>query len=222
MAGLTPGSVIRGLGPWGPGLIDKYVNGRFSAHGETAWGRVFLHYTALGQPPGEPRGLPCVAQRSALLRALLAVPTPSAAHTNINAPHLCPSLIRTTRLLIRAPHTGQALTEAEKECFRSYFYHIAAGRGSGEYALRHLLAPGAWAHSPLQERLQELKVCVCVLLLWLWQGCRVVFWHLHAWHMYSCCSLQAVCLPYLVAAELQTQTGSCVHACKCVCLRRCP
>lgn len=36
MAGLTPGSVIRGLGPWGPGLIDKYVNGRFSVHGETA------------------------------------------------------------------------------------------------------------------------------------------------------------------------------------------
>lgn len=87
MAGLTPGSVIRGLGPWGPGLIDKYVNGRFSVH-------------------------------------------------------------------------GQALTQAEKECFRSYFYHIAAGRGSGEYALRHLLAPGAWAHSPLQERLQELKVPV--------------------------------------------------------------
>lgn len=64
-------------------------------------------------------------------------------------------------------HTGQALTEAEKECFRSYFYHIAAARGSGEFALRHLLAPGAWAHSPLQERLQELKVCV---LLW---SCRV-------------------------------------------------
>ena len=34
VAGLTPGSVIRGLGPWGPGLIDRYVNGRFSAHGE--------------------------------------------------------------------------------------------------------------------------------------------------------------------------------------------
>jgi hypothetical protein len=34
MAGLTPGSVIRGLGPWGPNLIDKYVNGRFSVHGK--------------------------------------------------------------------------------------------------------------------------------------------------------------------------------------------
>lgn len=53
------------------------------------------------------------------------------------------------------------MTEAEKECFRSYFYHIAAGRGSGEFALRHLLAPGAWAYSPLQERLQELKVSGC-------------------------------------------------------------
>lgn len=27
-----------------------------------------------------------------------------------------------------------------------------------EHALRHLLALGAWAHSPLRERLQELKV----------------------------------------------------------------
>lgn len=54
------------------------------------------------------------------------------------------------------------MTDAEKECFRSYFYHIAAGRGSGEFALRHLLAPGAWAYSPLQERLQELKVRECL------------------------------------------------------------
>lgn len=30
----------------------------------------------------------------------------------------------------------------------------------GEYALRHLLAPGAWAHEPLAERLRELKVPV--------------------------------------------------------------
>jgi hypothetical protein len=55
---------------------------------------------------------------------------------------------------------GQAMTDTEKECLRTYFYHIAAARGSGEFALRHLLAPGAWAHLPLQERLQELKVCV--------------------------------------------------------------
>jgi hypothetical protein len=41
---------------------------------------------------------------------------------------------------------------------RDYFYHIAAAPGSGEYALRHLLSPGAWAHAPLEERLKELKV----------------------------------------------------------------
>jgi hypothetical protein len=61
-------------------------------------------------------------------------------------------------LLLLSPPAGQPLTDSEKECLRSYFYHIAAARGSGEFALRHLLAPGAWAHSPLQERLQELKV----------------------------------------------------------------
>jgi len=31
-------------------------------------------------------------------------------------------------------------------------------QGSGEYALRHLLSPGAWAHEPLQTRLKDLKV----------------------------------------------------------------
>jgi hypothetical protein len=64
-------------------------------------------------------------------------------------------------MMMMMPSAGQPLTEGEKECFRSYFYHIAAARGSGEFALRHLLAPGAWAHSPLQERLQELKVGRC-------------------------------------------------------------
>ncbi len=33
MSGITPGSVIRALGPWGPGLVEKYVTGRFSMHG---------------------------------------------------------------------------------------------------------------------------------------------------------------------------------------------
>lgn len=56
--------------------------------------------------------------------------------------------------------TGQALDKVEQNVFKDYFYHIAAARGSGEYALRHILAPGAWAHAPLAERLQELKVPV--------------------------------------------------------------
>lgn len=83
-AGLTPGSVIRTLGPWGPGLVQKYVGGRFTYH-------------------------------------------------------------------------GQPLTDAEAPVFSSYFYHIAAAPGSGEYALRHLLEPGVWARSPLHKRLLELK-----------------------------------------------------------------
>lgn len=35
MSGVTPGSVIRALGPWGPGLVEKYVTGRFSMHGKS-------------------------------------------------------------------------------------------------------------------------------------------------------------------------------------------
>jgi hypothetical protein len=33
-AGVTPGAVIRALGPWGPWLVDRYVGGRFSYHGK--------------------------------------------------------------------------------------------------------------------------------------------------------------------------------------------
>ncbi len=42
--------------------------------------------------------------------------------------------------------------------FKDYFYSITAAPGSGEFALRHLLAPGAWAHAPLEEQLSALKV----------------------------------------------------------------
>ncbi|GLC56231.1 hypothetical protein PLESTB_001082300 [Pleodorina starrii] len=85
--GVTPGAIIRGLGPWGQSLVFKYVSNRFSHHGE-------------------------------------------------------------------------GLSQREIEVFKEYFYSIAALPGSGEYALRHLLAPGAWAHAPLEERLHELKVPV--------------------------------------------------------------
>ncbi|KAJ3183660.1 hypothetical protein HDU85_002089 [Gaertneriomyces sp. JEL0708] len=40
----------------------------------------------------------------------------------------------------------------------SYIYHISAQRGSGEYALSHLLLPGAWARIPLPSRLRKLTV----------------------------------------------------------------
>ncbi|KAF8057920.1 1-acylglycerol-3-phosphate O-acyltransferase [Scenedesmus sp. PABB004] len=86
-SGVTPGSVIRALGPWGPGLVERYVSGRFSMH-----------------------GLP--------------------------------------------------LSEREREALTPYFYGITAQRGSGEYALRHILAPGAWAYAPLAERLLQLEVPV--------------------------------------------------------------
>ena len=51
------------------------------------------------------------------------------------------------------------LTGQEVEAFEEYFYHIMAARGSGEHALRHLLAPFARAKHPLEGRLPELKVC---------------------------------------------------------------
>lgn len=51
-----------------------------------------------------------------------------------------------------------ALSEEEVAAFEDYFYHITAAKGSGEHALRHILKPFAWAHSPLESQLQHLKV----------------------------------------------------------------
>ncbi|KAK9861138.1 hypothetical protein WJX84_000164 [Apatococcus fuscideae] len=82
--GVTPGTIIRGLGPWGPRLISGYTRRRF--------------------------------------------------------------------------HEGQPMTEPELAAFEEYFYHITADRGSGEFALRHLLGPLAWARNALEARLHELKV----------------------------------------------------------------
>jgi hypothetical protein len=38
---------------------------------------------------------------------------------------------------------GMPLNPVEQEAFQSYLYHIAAARGSGEYALRHILVRSA-------------------------------------------------------------------------------
>ncbi len=51
------------------------------------------------------------------------------------------------------------MSEEELTAFEQYFYHITADRGSGEFALRHLLGPFAWARNALESRLHELKVC---------------------------------------------------------------
>ncbi|KAK9917093.1 hypothetical protein WJX75_000828 [Coccomyxa subellipsoidea] len=55
---------------------------------------------------------------------------------------------------------GMGLSQAEVAAFEEYFYHIMAARGSGEHALRHLLAPFARAKHPLEGRLHDLKVPV--------------------------------------------------------------
>lgn len=47
--------------------------------------------------------------------------------------------------------------EDERKALSSYIYLILADRASGDQALRHLLAPGAWAHRPLSERLGGLR-----------------------------------------------------------------
>ena len=57
------------------------------------------------------------------------------------------------------------LSTEEVAAFEEYFYHIMAARGSGEHALRHLLAPFARAKHPLEGRLHDLKVTVGTLIL---------------------------------------------------------
>ncbi|KAK9474877.1 Alpha/Beta hydrolase protein [Dipodascopsis tothii] len=49
------------------------------------------------------------------------------------------------------------LSTAEFEALHSYTYNIFNARGSGEYALPYLLAPGAYARFPLINRLDKLR-----------------------------------------------------------------
>ena len=44
-----------------------------------------------------------------------------------------------------------------KSLLAEYLYHVIAQQGSGEYALNKILAPGAWAHNPLAQRIGKLK-----------------------------------------------------------------
>ncbi|KAF7331820.1 AB hydrolase-1 domain-containing protein [Mycena kentingensis (nom. inval.)] len=52
------------------------------------------------------------------------------------------------------------LTEEETRDMHDYILHITMARGSGEYSISHLLAPGAHAHRPLVDRVAALKIPV--------------------------------------------------------------
>lgn len=56
--------------------------------------------------------------------------------------------------------TGNHLTEEEVAAFSEFMYGCVAAKGSGEYALRHILMPFAFARSPLETRMAELTVPV--------------------------------------------------------------
>ncbi|KAF3917380.1 hypothetical protein ABW21_db0203553 [Orbilia brochopaga] len=49
------------------------------------------------------------------------------------------------------------LPEAEAEALHMYSYQVFKQKGSGEYALTYLLAPGAFARDPLKNRLPQLR-----------------------------------------------------------------
>jgi len=81
-AGITPGLIIRSMGPFGPSLVEKYTRNRFK--------------------------------------------------------------------------TGHHLSEEEIEAFHKYMYGILAAKGSGEYALKHILEPFAFPRQPLEHRMDSI------------------------------------------------------------------
>ncbi|KAJ1308604.1 hypothetical protein OPQ81_004302 [Rhizoctonia solani] len=50
------------------------------------------------------------------------------------------------------------LTEEEKRDMHDYIWHITRAKGSGEYCIAHLLAPGAHARMPLVDRINALRM----------------------------------------------------------------
>lgn len=74
--------------------------------------------------------------------------------------HPTPSTALTLQTSRHNSLQGLAFNDDEVARFESYFYHILAARGSGEFALRHILAPYAWPRSALEERCADLSVPV--------------------------------------------------------------
>ncbi|KAH8830673.1 Alpha/Beta hydrolase protein [Flagelloscypha sp. PMI_526] len=52
------------------------------------------------------------------------------------------------------------LTEEETRNMHDYILNITLAKGSGEYCISHLLAPGAYARLPMVDRVHELKIPV--------------------------------------------------------------
>jgi cardiolipin-specific phospholipase len=51
-----------------------------------------------------------------------------------------------------------ALSEDETRDMHDYIMNITLAKGSGEYCISHILAPGAYARMPLVDRISELKI----------------------------------------------------------------
>lgn len=50
------------------------------------------------------------------------------------------------------------LTDEDKRDMHDYIWHITRAKGSGEYCISHLLAPGAHARMPLVDRVKDIRV----------------------------------------------------------------
>ena len=163
-AGATPGAVIRTLGPWGPGLIQKYARSRCAKiHSSQS---MFLWCQWLHDVKSSLVSIPAMANHGKLSGSDVSSAESSMVCAEAGKAQTlshCSSVGRyrgsckRMRLLCRF-REGMGLTSQEVAAFEEYFYHIMAARGSGEHALRHLLAPFARAKHPLEGRLHELKV----------------------------------------------------------------
>lgn len=71
---------------------------------------------------------------------------------------LGPGLVE--RYVRRRFTTGHHLNEQEIQAFHTYMYGILAAKGSGEFALRHILEPFAFPKQPLEKRMDSLNVPV--------------------------------------------------------------
>ncbi|KAG9021341.1 hypothetical protein FRB95_002342 [Tulasnella sp. JGI-2019a] len=52
----------------------------------------------------------------------------------------------------------KSLADQDARNINDYMYHISRAKGSGEYCISHLLAPGAYARLPLVDRIDQVNV----------------------------------------------------------------
>ena len=162
--GATPGGLVRLLGPWGPRLLERYARSRY---------RQGYHLTPEEADRLGPYAYHILAGGPAAVGLLVKVERKGSlweAYRNGTCSCLCVYVVWGWCGSQRSRHQWSVdrggpryqglLPAAHCAPVPSPPHPPRAARGSGEFALRHLLAPFAWPRLAIEDRADQLTVPV--------------------------------------------------------------